>query len=91
MRIHGALDNEYVIQFIDAVVVENNRRVQKFIPAVYMLLEFAGGGDLFDKIGGSFNAILNANMILKSTPVPDVGVDSDIAQHYFTQLVSGVV
>jgi serine/threonine-protein kinase Chk1 len=51
MRIHGALDNEYIINFMDAVIVENSNRPQKYIPGVYMLLELAGGGDLFDKIG----------------------------------------
>jgi serine/threonine-protein kinase Chk1 len=50
MRIHGALDHVNILHFIDAVVVDGSTRSQ-YIPAVYMLLELAAGGDLFDKIG----------------------------------------
>lgn len=48
MRIHGALHDDNILQFMDAVVVE---KATKYVPAVYMLLEMAAGGDLFDKIG----------------------------------------
>lgn len=44
-----------------------------YVPGIYMLLEFAGGGDLFDKIAA------------------DVGVQEDVAQLYFNQLVAGMV
>nr|CAI6412173.1 CLL_HP1_G0004520.mRNA.1.CDS.1 [Saccharomyces cerevisiae] len=39
---------------------------------MWIILEMADGGDLFDKIE------------------PNVGVDSDVAQFYFQQLVSAI-
>ena len=50
MRVHAALKHEYVLEFLNAVVVDLKHK-QTYIPGIYMLLEFAGGGDLFDKIG----------------------------------------
>jgi serine/threonine protein kinase len=52
MRIHQALKCANVIEFMDAVIVDN-KGPQKitYVPGVYMLLELAGAGDLFDKIG----------------------------------------
>ena len=41
-----------VIEFYNAVIVEPGSSTQ-YYPAVYMLLEMAAGGDLFDKIGAS--------------------------------------
>jgi serine/threonine protein kinase len=50
VRIHSALSHANVIAFISAVVVETKRAVSTYVPGVYMLLELAAGGDLFDKI-----------------------------------------
>ena len=50
MRVHAALKHEHVLEFLNAVVVDLKHK-QTYIPGIYMLLEFAGGGDLFDKIG----------------------------------------
>lgn len=50
MRVHAALKHENVLEFLNAVVVDLKHK-QSYIPGIYMLLEFAGGGDLFDKIG----------------------------------------
>lgn len=50
MRVHAALKHIYVLEFLNAVVVELKHR-QHFVPGIYMLLELATGGDLFDKIG----------------------------------------
>lgn len=47
---HSALHHEYVLRFINAVVVEMKHK-ERYFPGIYMLLELAGGGDLFDKIG----------------------------------------
>lgn len=44
----------------------------RYLPGIYMVLELAGGGDLFDKI------------------TPDVGVETDLAHFYFTQLMAGL-
>lgn len=52
VRIHSALTHANVIAFINAVVVDG-KRPSAFVPGVYMLLELAAGGDLFDKIGES--------------------------------------
>ena len=50
MRVHSALKHENVLEFISAIVVELKHR-NHYIPGIYMLLELAAGGDLFDKIG----------------------------------------
>jgi serine/threonine protein kinase len=52
IRVHSALKHSNVLEFIDASVVEPQHKHQ-YVPGIYMLLEFAAGGDLFDKIGGS--------------------------------------
>ncbi|KAA1472368.1 CAMK/CAMKL/CHK1 protein kinase [Dentipellis sp. KUC8613] len=49
MRVHAALKFKHVLEFINAVIVEPNSG-SPYYPAIYMLLEFAAGGDLFDKI-----------------------------------------
>lgn len=51
MKIHTALKHQNVLEFISAVVVEFKYK-HHYVPGIYMLLEFAAGGDLFDKIGG---------------------------------------
>lgn len=50
MKIHAALKHRNVLEFISAVVVEPKYK-HHYVPGIYMLLEFAAGGDLFDKIG----------------------------------------
>ncbi|OBZ78002.1 Serine/threonine-protein kinase CHK1, partial [Grifola frondosa] len=49
MRVHAALKHPHVLEFINAVVVEPNKS-SPYHPGLYMLLELAAGGDLFDKI-----------------------------------------
>lgn len=49
MRIHANLKHINILEFINAVVVEMKHRASYF-PGYYILLEFAAGGDLFDKI-----------------------------------------
>ncbi|KIM47281.1 hypothetical protein M413DRAFT_23502 [Hebeloma cylindrosporum] len=49
MRIHAALKHTNVLEFLNAVVVELKHQAT-YVPGIYMLLEFGGGGDLFDKI-----------------------------------------
>lgn len=58
MRVHANLKNEYILQFVNAVIVEWNDPINAsgkvpYYPAYYILLELAAGGDLFDKIGKS--------------------------------------
>jgi serine/threonine-protein kinase Chk1 len=50
MRVHAALKQENILEFLTAATVEPGTE-SPYIPAIYMLLEFAAGGDLFDKIG----------------------------------------
>ncbi|KAI9567517.1 kinase-like domain-containing protein [Boletus coccyginus] len=49
MKIHAALKHRNVLEFVSAVVVELKYK-HHYVPGIYMLLEFAAGGDLFDKI-----------------------------------------
>ncbi|KAF9647634.1 Pkinase-domain-containing protein [Thelephora ganbajun] len=49
MQVHSALKHPNVLEFINAVIVEANGR-SRYHPGIYMLLELAAGGDLFDKI-----------------------------------------
>lgn len=50
MRVHAALKHQNVLEFLNAVVVEPKHK-HIYFPGIYMLLELAAGGDLFDKIG----------------------------------------
>jgi len=90
MRVHSALKHEHVLAFLNAVVVEMKHKAV-YIPGIYMLVEYAGGGDLFDKIGGFFffDLLLDTNLTLSIAP--DVGIDEDVAHYYFLQLISGMV
>ncbi|KAJ6584208.1 CAMK/CAMKL/CHK1 protein kinase [Mycena sp. CBHHK59/15] len=49
MRIHAALKHTNILEFLNAVVVELKHQ-RHYVPGIYMLLELAAGGDLFDKI-----------------------------------------
>ncbi|EKM76676.1 hypothetical protein AGABI1DRAFT_122426 [Agaricus bisporus var. burnettii JB137-S8] len=49
MKIHAALKHMNVLEFINAVVVEL-KHADSYFPGIYMLMELAAGGDLFDKI-----------------------------------------
>jgi len=57
MRIHAALKHTNVLEFLNAVVVELKHKAS-YVPGIYMLLEYGGGGDLFDKIGDFYICIL---------------------------------
>jgi serine/threonine-protein kinase CHEK1 len=50
MRVHAALKHGNILEFLTGATVEPGTE-SPYIPAIYMLLEFAAGGDLFDKIG----------------------------------------
>ena len=50
IQVHSSLKHLNILEFINAVIVEPDGK-SPWIPAVYMLLEIAAGGDLFDKIG----------------------------------------
>jgi serine/threonine-protein kinase Chk1 len=50
IRVHSAMKHINVLEFLNAVIVESEAKT-KYYPGIYMLLELASGGDLFDKIG----------------------------------------
>ena len=50
MRVHSALKHTNILEFLNAVVVDLKHQ-HTYHPGIYMLLELAAGGDLFDKIG----------------------------------------
>lgn len=93
MRVHAALKHINVLEFLNAVVVEMKHK-HMFIPGIYMILELAGGGDLFDKIGEYSAFCLLVAWCLTSlfrVKAPDIGVGDDVAHVYFTQLLDGMV
>ncbi|KDQ17483.1 hypothetical protein BOTBODRAFT_29660 [Botryobasidium botryosum FD-172 SS1] len=49
VKVHSQLKHTNVLNFIDSKTVEPGS-ASPYVPGVYMLLEMAGGGDLFDKI-----------------------------------------
>ena len=49
MQVHAYLKHRNVLEFYAASMVKETD--EQYIPGVYMLLELAAGGDLFDKIG----------------------------------------
>ena len=53
VQVHKSLQNPYILGFLHSEVVEREREAQGWVPGLYMLLELAVGGDLFDKIGES--------------------------------------
>ena len=79
-----------VLEFLNAVIVEPDAKT-KYYPAIYMLLELASGGDLFDKIGEFHTTSISTWASKNSHAAPDIGIDEDIAQFYFLQLISGLV
>ncbi|KZS90129.1 Pkinase-domain-containing protein [Sistotremastrum niveocremeum HHB9708] len=53
IQIHSALKHDHIIELLKASVVEpssDNEQGRGYVPGVYILLEIAAGGDLFDKI-----------------------------------------
>jgi serine/threonine-protein kinase CHEK1 len=88
IQVHSSLKHVNILEFINAVIVEADGK-SPWIPAVYMLLEIAAGGDLFDKIGEII--LPNVTQASNSLLAPDVGVDDKMAHLYFSQLVAGMV
>lgn len=61
MRVHSALKHENVLEFLNAVVVELKHK-HVYHPGIYILLELAAGGDLFDKIGACLSISLSGGV-----------------------------
>ncbi|KAE8216014.1 hypothetical protein CF327_g763 [Tilletia walkeri] len=74
VQIHSVLKHEAVLEFIGAEEYGGKARpvASNTVPGLYIVLELAAGGDLFDKIA------------------PDYGLEQDLAQFYFKQLIGGL-
>ena len=79
-----------MLQFITAAVVEPDG-THAFVPGIYIMMELAAGGDLFDKIGMVTYESLALRFTKEYIAAPDVGVGDDIAHFFFNQLLSGMV
>ncbi|KAL9931645.1 hypothetical protein V8E36_009431 [Tilletia maclaganii] len=74
VQIHSVLKHKAVLAFIGAEEYGGKARpiASNVVPGLYIVLELAAGGDLFDKIA------------------PDYGLEEDLAQFYFKQLIGGL-
>lgn len=61
---HSAMKHANVLEFLNAVIVEPDGKT-KYFPGIYMLLELASGGDLFDKIGARFAAFESSRVPMR--------------------------
>ncbi|KAG8850129.1 Chk1 protein kinase [Tulasnella sp. 330] len=52
IKVHSQLKHQHILAFLTSETYEDDEKTStaRLVPAVYMLLEFAAGGDLFDKI-----------------------------------------
>ena len=51
VQVHKALKHSYILEFLHSEIVDRDREREGYVPGLYILLELAVGGDLFDKIG----------------------------------------
>lgn len=89
------MKHDHIIELLKASVVEpsnDNEQGRGYVPGVYILLEIAAGGDLFDKIGAWLLRADNRRSITDRFDVaPDVGISDELAHLYFGQMVAGIV
>ncbi|KAK1923636.1 kinase-like domain-containing protein [Papiliotrema laurentii] len=50
VQVHKALKHNYILEFIHSEIIDREREKEGWVPGLYILLELAVGGDLFDKI-----------------------------------------
>ncbi|TXT07402.1 hypothetical protein VHUM_03122 [Vanrija humicola] len=50
VQVHKSLRNPYILEFVHHEIVERDKEAEGYVPGLYMILELAVGGDLFDKI-----------------------------------------
>jgi serine/threonine-protein kinase Chk1 len=53
VQIHKAMSHDYILRFMGTETYDMSAQDQGYVPGLYMLLELAQSGDLFDKIGES--------------------------------------
>jgi serine/threonine-protein kinase Chk1 len=51
VQVHKSLKNPYILEFLHSEILEKDKEAEGLVPGLYLLLELAVGGDLFDKIG----------------------------------------
>jgi serine/threonine-protein kinase Chk1 len=51
VQVHKALKHSYILEFLHSEIVDREKEGEGYVPGLYILLELAVGGDLFDKIG----------------------------------------
>jgi serine/threonine-protein kinase Chk1 len=51
VQVHKSLKHNYILEFLHSEVIDREKEGEGWVPGLYMLLELAVGGDLFDKIG----------------------------------------
>ena len=49
VQVHKSLSNKHILRYMDSLMVRHNH--PEYFPGLYMLMELATHGDLFDKIG----------------------------------------
>jgi len=81
MRIHAALKHTNVLEFLNAVVVELKHQAT-YVPGIYMLLEFGGGGDLFDKIGNFLMSSFRCTALIFYSFQPQMLVSERMSPNY---------
>lgn len=54
VQVHKSLKHPYILDFVHSEVIDREKEREGWVPGLYMLLELAIGGDLFDKIGEPF-------------------------------------
>ena len=53
IKVHSQLKHKNILDFYGSLIIDDDGKTE-YVPAVYMVLELASAGDLFDKIGPSF-------------------------------------
>lgn len=63
VQVHKSLHNPYILEFLHSEVIDRDKEGEGWVPGLYMLLELAIGGDLFDKIGerGTLQALVQVD------------------------------
>ena len=70
-RVHTALKHKHILELIGAAKLSIEQAARGgYLPAFYLLMEIAAGGDLFDKIGRCASCGLWGSMLTESMQYP---------------------
>lgn len=91
-QIHDVLKHSHILRLFKA---DELQAFSGFPTGFYVALEFAPGGDLFDKISEPYLHSLASSPLAEPMSrfitAPDAGVDEEVAHLYFYQLINGIV